>query len=66
MKWIFIDRIHINTDKIQSFHWIEGRLYIRFGANDSVIFRDADRGKYLSLCYQLGVKPVEVDADGKE
>lgn len=66
MKWIVIDRIHINTSRVQSFHWIEGRLYVRFGSNDSVVFKDQEREKYLKLCGQLGVTPVEVDADGQE
>lgn len=66
MKWILVNRIHINTDKVQSFHWIEGRLFIRFGGNESVTFRDPEREKYLRLCGQLGVRPVEDDEDGQE
>jgi hypothetical protein len=65
MRWVFIDRIHINTEKVQSFHWIEGRLYVRFGANDSVVFKDPEREKYIRLCGQLGVRPVEDDENGE-
>ena len=66
MKWVVIDRIHINIETLKSFHWIEGWLYVRFGANDSVGFRDPTREKYLRLCDQLGVCPVEDDENGKE
>lgn len=65
MKWVLIQRIHINTDRIQSFHWIEGRLYVRFAGEDSVTFRDPDREAYIRLCRCLGVRPMEGEHDGK-
>ena len=65
MKWADIDSIHINTSRVQSFHWIEGRLYVRFGPDDTITFRDPERAKYLRLCGLLGVRPVEVDACGE-
>ena len=65
MKWAIIQRHHINTDMVQSFHWIEGFLFIRFPDKESVRFRDPDRKHYLKLCQTLGVRPVEVDSDGE-
>ena len=65
MKWIVIQRIHINTDRILSFHWIEGRLFIKFGGEDSLSFRDRDRKLYSHLCHCLGVNPVEEGQNGE-
>ena len=66
MKWTLIDRRHINAERVHRFHWIEGRLCIVFGGGDYIFCQDPKREKYLSLCEQLGVAPVEEDADGKE
>ena len=66
MKWVVIGRHHINTETLKSFHWIEGWLYVRFGAKDAVGFKDPDKKKYLKLCAQLGVKPVEDETDGQK
>lgn len=65
MKWTIIKRRHINTDMVQSFHWIEGFLIVFYGDHDSERFRDPDREHYLKLCQTLGVRPVEVDSDGE-
>lgn len=67
MKWVIVDRLHLNTDRIEGFHWIEGQLCIRFAGSDALIFRkDPERKKYLKLCAQLGVRPVEAETDGQE
>ena len=65
MQWVIVDRLHLNTDKIEGFHWIEGRLYIRYEGSLASHFRDPDKKKYLSLCAQLGVRPVEDEQDGE-
>ena len=67
MKWVVVDRLHLNTDRIEGFHWMEDTLCIRFAGNDAHIFRkDPERKKYLRLCGQLGVSPVEDDEDGEK
>ena len=67
MKWVIVDHLHLNTDRIEGFHWMEGRLCIRFAGSNALIARkDPDKKKYLSLCAQLGVRPVEDDTCGKE
>ena len=66
MNWITIDRLHINADLVEGFHWIEGRLVIRYTGSDGLTtFRDPDRKKYLHLCDQLNLIPVEEDRDGQ-
>ena len=67
MQWVIVDRLHLNTNQIEGFHWMEGKLCIRFAGNDSLIIRkDPGKKKYLRLCAQLGVRPVEDDQDGQE
>lgn len=66
MNWITVDRLHINADQVEGFHWIEGRLIIRYTGSDGLTtFRDPERKKYLRLCEQLGVEPVEDDGNGQ-
>ena len=65
MQWVTIDRLHLNTDRVESFHWIEGRLFVRYPGTSTSTFRDPEKKKYLKLCAQLGVKPVEDDQDGE-
>lgn len=67
MQWITIDLLHLNTNRIEGFHWMEGKLCIRFAGSDALIIRkDPDKKKYHKLCDQLGVRPVEEDSDGQE
>lgn len=67
MRWVIVDHLHLNTDRIEGFHWMEGKLCIRFAGTDALILRkDPDKKKYLKLCAQLGVRPVEDETDGKE
>lgn len=66
MRWVRVDRIHINTYQVQSFHWIDGRLYIRYGGNDVLTFRDPNQERYIRLCSQLGVIPNEEVPNDKD
>jgi hypothetical protein len=66
MKWVKINNAYFNTNLITSFYWALGRLYIYFVAEgDAESYTDPNRENYLRLCRQLGVRPVEEDADGK-
>ena len=65
MQWVLVDRLHLNTERIEGFHWMEGKLCIRFAGTTDVIRKDPDKKKYLRLCAQLGVRPVEDEQDGE-
>lgn len=59
-KWITLDHSHINTDKIESFSWADGRLYVwfRFDTCSSTVWADPDKTKYHRLCKAVGVIPA--------
>ena len=67
MKWARVGLSHWNTDLIQAFSWSDGRLAVWWlgDAEQPETYRDPARESYLSLCRALGVRPVEVGADGK-
>lgn len=63
MKWVTIDKTHLNTNHIVAFYWCNGKLAITpNSANPKpVIWEDPDRELYLKLCRQQGVQPVMED-----
>lgn len=66
MKWVQINKVHINTDKLLTFHWSTGQLWLWFVNDDSATgYPDHNRENYLRLCQLLGVRPVEVNGNGK-
>lgn len=68
MKWVCLGRAHINTDQIQVFYWdaVSRELVIWYaGDREAVLSLDPDRELYTKLCHQLGVRLVEVGADGE-
>lgn len=69
MKWVTLGKAHWNTDRIQSFHWSEGRLYVYWqgeAESNPDTYRDPDRAQYIRLCRGLGIAPVEVAADAEK
>lgn len=66
MKWILIKGLHINTDHVQTFQWIGGRLMVGLAEKDVLkIFDDPDKKLYIRMCHLLGVRPAEEDPSGK-
>lgn len=60
MTWVKIDKVHINTDQVQVFHWLSGQLWVHFAGKDSPIaYRDPDQDLYVRLCQAVGVAPTE-------
>lgn len=65
MKWTLVNNVHINLGLVYSFHWRDGKLWIRFLNDDSAIsYADPSRRNYERLCRVLGVAPVEGDRHG--
>lgn len=65
MKWVEIDKVHINTDLLNNFSKGNGYLFLNFCGGKTVTISDRDGKLYLKLCHQLGVRPAEeVHGDG--
>lgn len=66
MKWVLLNKTHVNTDHLDAFRWEDGDLLINYGMDSATYrFDDPDRRLYLMLCHRLGVIPFEEIADGK-
>jgi hypothetical protein len=60
MKWITIKGTHVNTSRIDSFFWKDGKLRVWFISDeDYTVWVDYDQKLYRKLCEDLGVEPVE-------
>lgn len=65
MKWILVKDLHINTDQVQAFQWVDGRLRVWFAEKEVLtLFADPDKKLYIKMCHLLGVRPVEEDPNG--
>ncbi len=66
MKWVQIKGVYVNTNKLLTFHWSMGQLWLWFEGDDSATgYTDHNRENYLKLCQLLGVRPVEVRGHGE-
>lgn len=62
MKWVTVNKTHINTNNIDCFRWGMGVLHIWFiGEKQPSEWDDPDRKLYLQLCRQQGIRPVMED-----
>ena len=65
MKWICVDGTHINTNRVDSFYWRDGKLWVCFAdVPDPAHWDDPDRALYIKMCHDLGVRPREEDDEG--
>lgn len=63
MRWIVLDKKHINVEMIRAFCWQEdefgyGYLYVDNGGASSMVFSDPHRDLYRKLCDYAEQKPV--------
>lgn len=66
MKWVLLNRTHINTNLVTAFWWEEHQLIVWFAGEPArARYRDPDRKLYVKLCHALGVRPEEVDNNGE-
>ena len=62
MKWVEVNRNHINTHQVQNFFWSSGSLMIVWaGSGKSEMLPDPDKRFYHKLCRGLGLRPYEGD-----
>ena len=61
MKWVTVNRTHINTNNLDCFCWdgVTSELTLWYsGDKTPVVYQDPDRALYLKLCRQQGIAPV--------
>lgn len=59
MKWVTIGKCHVRADRILTFHWQLGRIFVWYiGDPDEVTWGDQDQRIYRKLCKQLGIEPA--------
>jgi len=59
MKWVELDKTHINTDHVQGFYWRRGVLVLTFVGRAPERWDDPKRELYLKMCRSQGVRPCE-------
>ena len=65
MKWIFVKGTNINTNRIDTFFWSGGLLWVYFaGQPEATTWDDPDQVLYKRMCQALGVRPDEEDDEG--
>jgi hypothetical protein len=65
MKWIVVKGTHINTNRIDTFYWRDGQLWVCFASClGPTTWDDPDRVLYVRMCQALGVRPDEEDDEG--
>lgn len=50
MHWITIEKLHFNLDRIVAFKWVDEKLCIYDGTNESFYISDPDKRYYCKLC----------------
>ena len=69
MKWVLLNRTHVNTDLVSAFRWEDGYLLLWFvgdPVDDPAHYPDPEKKIYTKLCHQLGnLSAEEVTSDGK-
>lgn len=66
MRWICIKGTHVNTHRIDTFFWSDGKLWVNFaGESDTTIWDDPDRELYVKMCHLMGLRPEEDEEDGE-
>lgn len=61
-KWMTIDNSHYNLDRITSFNWQNGYLYLRDTAEQPFSIADETGQWYRALCAVMGVPPLAKQA----
>lgn len=62
MKWVEVKGTHINTNRMQTFYWKDGKLVLWLtGDWFPLEWDDPDRELYRKLCRQQGLRPAEED-----
>ena len=60
MRWVLINRTHINTDHVLGFYWGDGVLHISYVSAPGLgKIPDPDKALYTRLCHLLGLRPAE-------
>jgi hypothetical protein len=67
MKWVLLNKTHVNTNTVTAFRWDDGELLLWFiGEEKPAKYRDPYLSLYLQLCHALGVRPYEEESHDKE
>lgn len=66
MKWVLIEKRHINMNNVDLFSWDDGVLVVYY-SGDPVPgeYMDPNRELYLKMCQSQGVQPYEEDDNGQ-
>ena len=60
MKWVLINRCHINMNNVDCFHCVAGTLRIYFHGNEEPMeYKDPDGKLYRKLCRSQGIRTYE-------